>query len=71
MLCPFCDSEKLKVIDSRDAPKNTIRRRRLCLKCGKRFSSYEYIDGLPLNLQDNSDGNTKKQAKQHRTRIRS
>ncbi len=43
MLCPFCSSEKLKVTDKRPSPEG-IRRRRECLKCKKRFTTYEKID---------------------------
>ena len=42
MECPYCLSTRLKVTDKRDSPKG-IRRRRECLKCGKRFTTYETI----------------------------
>ena len=43
MKCPFCSSENTRVIDSRPADdNNSIRRRRLCDECGKRFTTYEY-----------------------------
>ena len=49
MKCPFCGSLEDKVTDSRDAKDNTaIRRRRECLKCGQRFTTYEYIEKVPL-----------------------
>lgn len=42
MKCPYCDSNNTKVIDSRATEENhAIRRRRLCLNCNKRFSTYE------------------------------
>lgn len=45
MRCPFCNHEGLKVIDSRDAPEmNAIRRRRECLDCLKRFTTFETIE---------------------------
>lgn len=45
MRCPFCHHEGLKVIDSRDAPEmNAIRRRRECLQCLKRFTTFETIE---------------------------
>ncbi len=42
MECPFCSHAKFKVTDKRDSPKG-IRRRRECLKCGKRFTTYEKV----------------------------
>jgi transcriptional repressor NrdR len=49
MRCPFCSFSESKVIDSRPAEEgSTIRRRRECLSCGKRFTTYEIIERLPL-----------------------
>ena len=49
MKCPFCGYEESKVIDSRPADDcQRIRRRRECLKCTKRFTTYEIIESLPL-----------------------
>ena len=49
MRCPFCSFTESKVIDSRPAEEGTtIRRRRECLSCGKRFTTYEIIERLPL-----------------------
>lgn len=49
MKCPFCSSENTRVIDSRPADdNNSIRRRRLCDDCGKRFTTYEKIETIPL-----------------------
>ena len=49
MKCPFCGYTESKVIDSRPAEEgSTIRRRRECLACGKRFTTYEIIERLPL-----------------------
>jgi transcriptional repressor NrdR len=46
--CPFCDELEDKVVDSRMAKEGeVIRRRRECLDCGKRFTSYERIDEIP------------------------
>ncbi len=51
MKCPFCNYEDTKVIDSRSQDDNTtIKRRRLCEKCGKRFTTYERIDILPITI---------------------
>jgi transcriptional repressor NrdR len=47
MKCPFCESQEDKVIDSRVSREgNAIRRRRECLKCSKRFTSYERVEEL-------------------------
>ncbi|MCR5647926.1 MAG: transcriptional regulator NrdR [Oscillospiraceae bacterium] len=49
MRCPFCSYSESKVIDSRPAEEgSTIRRRRECLSCGKRFTTYEIMERLPL-----------------------
>jgi transcriptional repressor NrdR len=48
MKCPFCSHIEDKVVDSRESKEGeVIRRRRECLKCGKRFTSYERIDQIP------------------------
>ena len=48
MRCPFCANVDDKVIDSREGRTgDTIRRRRECLKCGRRFTTYERIDEIP------------------------
>ena len=49
MKCPFCNHENTRVIDSRPAEdNNSIRRRRVCDECGKRFTTYEKIETIPL-----------------------
>ncbi len=49
MRCPYCSFSESKVIDSRPAEEGTtIRRRRECLNCGKRFTTYEVMERLPL-----------------------
>ena len=49
MKCPFCSHENTRVIDSRPAEdNNSIRRRRVCEECGKRFTTYEKIETIPL-----------------------
>lgn len=49
MKCPFCSHENTRVIDSRPAEENnSIRRRRICDECGKRFTTYEKIETIPL-----------------------
>jgi transcriptional repressor NrdR len=48
MKCPFCGYINDKVVDSRESKEaESIRRRRECLKCGKRFTTYERIDEIP------------------------
>jgi transcriptional repressor NrdR len=48
MKCPFCGFENDKVVDSRESKEaDSIRRRRECLKCSKRFTTYERIDEIP------------------------
>ena len=49
MKCPFCSSENTRVIDSSPAEdNNSIRRRRMCDECGKRFTTYEKVETIPL-----------------------
>lgn len=49
MKCPFCNQDNTRVVDSRPADDNcSIRRRRLCDSCGKRFTTYEKVETLPL-----------------------
>ena len=49
MKCPYCSYEESKVVDSRSTDdNNTIRRRRECLGCGKRYTTYEKIEDIPI-----------------------
>ncbi len=49
MKCPYCGYKEDKVVDSRaTAEESAVRRRRECLKCGKRFTTYEYIEEVSL-----------------------
>ena len=49
MKCPYCGHPESKVIDSRPADENaSIRRRRECLSCAKRFTTYESVESLPM-----------------------
>ncbi len=51
MKCPFCSCIESKVIDSRPTEENTnIRRRRECIVCGKRFTTYEKVESIPLRV---------------------
>jgi len=51
MKCPFCNQDNTRVVDSRPAEdNNSIRRRRLCDECKKRFTTYEKIETIPLSV---------------------
>jgi len=49
--CPYCGSEDLKTLETRDSPENTTRRRKECNKCGKRFTTYEYVETIELMVR--------------------
>jgi len=54
MKCPYCSHEEDKVVDSRTAQDGrAVRRRRECLKCGKRFTTYEFIETVSLTVVKN------------------
>ena len=56
MKCPYCNTESTKVMDSRAADDNTsIRRRRQCETCGKRFTTYEKVETFPLMVIKKDD----------------
>jgi transcriptional repressor NrdR len=59
MECPYCHNIETKVTDSRDTGVYTIRRRRECLKCSKRFTTYEYIELTPIYVKK-KDGRLEK-----------
>lgn len=51
MKCPFCGQDNTKVVDSRPVEDtNSIRRRRMCESCGKRFTTYEKVETIPLSV---------------------
>ena len=51
MRCPFCNQGNSKVVDSRPVEDtNSIRRRRMCESCGKRFTTYEKVETIPLSV---------------------
>lgn len=51
MKCPFCNQDNTRVVDSRPVEDtNSIRRRRLCDACGKRFTTYEKVETIPLSV---------------------
>ncbi len=51
MNCPYCGSENLKTLETRDSPDNTTRRRKECVNCGKRFTTYEYVETVELMVR--------------------
>ena len=48
MKCPYCGFQESKVVDSRPADDGSIRRRRECLQCERRFTTYETVESLPM-----------------------
>jgi transcriptional repressor NrdR len=55
MHCPFCEADDDKVVDSRPADEGAaVRRRRECLTCGRRYTTYERVDELPLMVAKRS-----------------
>lgn len=63
MKCIYCGNEESKVLDSRTSD-NSIRRRRECLNCGRRFTTYETIEAVPFLI-------IKKMAQNSRTTMKS
>jgi len=59
MECPYCHNIETKVTDSRETGSMSIRRRRECLRCNKRFTTYEYIELTPLYVKK-KDGRLEK-----------
>lgn len=54
MRCPFCGYEQDKVVDSRSSKEGrAVRRRRECLQCEKRFTTYEYVESVPITIVKN------------------
>ncbi len=51
MKCPYCESEEFKTLETRDSPENTMRRRKECVKCGKRFTTYEYVETVEIMVR--------------------
>ena len=51
MKCPYCGSENLKTLETRDSPDNAVRRRKECVDCGKRFTTYEYVETIELMVR--------------------
>ncbi len=51
MKCPYCGSEEFKTLETRDSQENTTRRRKECISCGKRFTTYEYVETVELMVK--------------------
>ena len=51
MKCPYCGSEEFKTLETRDSTENTTRRRKECVRCGKRFTTYEYVEIVELMVR--------------------
>jgi transcriptional repressor NrdR len=51
MKCPYCGSENFKTLETRDSLENTTRRRKECVNCGKRFTTYEYVETVELMVR--------------------
>jgi transcriptional repressor NrdR len=49
--CPYCGSENLRTLETRDSPDNTVRRRKECADCERRFTSYEYVETIELMVK--------------------
>ena len=50
MRCPYCGDQESKVVDSRHSEDNAIRRRRECMRCQRRFTTYEIVEILPITV---------------------
>ena len=51
MKCPYCGSAEHKTLETRDSPENTTRRRKECIACGKRFTTYEYVETVEVMVR--------------------
>ncbi|MEM3699825.1 MAG: transcriptional regulator NrdR [Candidatus Bathyarchaeia archaeon] len=56
MKCPYCGSENIKTLETRDSLDNTVRRRKECEECGKRFTTYEYVEVVELMVRKKDGG---------------
>lgn len=61
MICAFCGSSQTKILDSREKD-NTVRRRRICMTCGKRYSTVEILETTYKRMQYKLDEPIRKQA---------
>ncbi len=51
MKCPYCGSENFKTLETRDSLENTTRRRKECISCSKRFTTYEYLETVEFMVK--------------------
>ena len=51
MKCPYCGSQNIKTLETQDSADNTVRRRKECADCGKRFTTYEYVEAIELMVR--------------------
>jgi len=51
MRCPYCNSENSKTLETRESPENTTRRRKECITCNKRYTTYEYLETVELMVR--------------------
>ncbi len=51
MKCPYCGFADCKTLETRDSPDNTTRRRKECISCQKRFTTYEYVETVELMVR--------------------
>ena len=51
MRCPYCNSDNSKTLETRDSPENTTRRRKECINCSKRYTTYEYLETVELMVR--------------------
>jgi transcriptional repressor NrdR len=51
MKCPYCDSEEFKTLETRNSLENTTRRRKECVRCSKRFTTYEYVETVEIMVR--------------------
>ncbi|MDY3118615.1 MAG: transcriptional regulator NrdR [Peptoniphilus sp.] len=57
MRCPYCQHQESKVVDSRPTEEGaSIRRRRQCMSCGRRFTTYEQVEVVPMTVKKKSGG---------------
>jgi transcriptional repressor NrdR len=53
MKCPYCGSEEFRTLETRDSLENTTRRRKECINCSKRFTTYEYVETVEIMVHKN------------------
>lgn len=53
MECPFCGSQNIRTLETRESPRNVTRRRKECVSCKRRFTTYEYIQAIELMVRKN------------------